>query len=286
MNWYRENRWLGNFLLGCAVALLLAVWFLFYGKGSFDDALTDFNNAATERSRLEHLNPFPNEENFRKTQAALENYSADLNKLKEELKAQTLPSSPLAPNQFQTRLNHAIANTTEKARGNKVKLPENFHLGFDEFVAALPSSDDQAKVLGQELEQIELLLGILIDARVDGITNIKRGALPPATAASQTPAKKTPNAAAPVIERSVVDLTFTASPSAMRKVMNQITSSERQFFIVRTLYVRNEQLKGPAKEAAGAAKPAETGNPASLKFIVGNEHIETSARIELLRFVF
>src|SRR2546423_5663483 len=160
MNWYRENRWLGNFLLGCGAAFLVSVWFLFYGKGSFDDALTDFNNAATDRSRLEHLNPFPNEENFKKTQAALENYSADLNKLKEELKAQTLPSSPLAPNQFQTRLNQAIANTTEKARGNKVKLPENFHLGFDEFVAALPSSDDQAKVLGQELEQIELLLGI------------------------------------------------------------------------------------------------------------------------------
>src|SRR5256885_15948566 len=204
MNWYRENRWLGNFLLGCAVALLISILFILYAKGSFDDALADFNNAATERSRLEHLNPFPNEENFKKTQTALENYSADLNKLKEELKAKTVPLSPLAPNQFQTRLNQAIANTTEKARGNKVKIPENFHLGFDEFVAALPANDEQAKLLGQELEQIELLLGILIDARVDGITNIKRGATSPATAATPPPAKKTPNAAAAVIERSIV----------------------------------------------------------------------------------
>src|SRR5256885_15063938 len=125
MNWYRENRWLGNFLLGCAMALFLSVWFLFYGKGSFDDALTDFNNAATERSRLEHLNPFPNEENFRKTQAALDDYGASLNKLKDELRAQTLPISPLAPNEFQSRLRQAIVGTNEKARTNRVKLPEN-----------------------------------------------------------------------------------------------------------------------------------------------------------------
>src|SRR5205085_2902794 len=83
--------------------------------------------------RLEHLSPFPNEENFRKTQEALDNYVASLNKLKEELKAQSVPVSPLAPNEFQSRLRQAIVNTTEKARTNRVKLPENFHLGFDEF---------------------------------------------------------------------------------------------------------------------------------------------------------
>src|SRR5256885_13154109 len=121
MNWYRENRWLGNFLLGCAMALFLSVWFLFYGKGSFDDALTDFNNAATERSRLEHLNPFPNEENFRKTQAALDDYGAKLTKLKDELRAQVLPAAPLAPNEFQSHLRQAIVATTEKARANRVK---------------------------------------------------------------------------------------------------------------------------------------------------------------------
>src|SRR2546423_15440343 len=121
MNWYRENRWLGNFLLGCAVALLLSVWFLFYGKGSFDDALTEFNAAATERSHLEHLNPFPNEENFRKTRAELDNYSATLNKLKDELSAQTLPIAPLAPNEFQSRLRRGIFRTYAKEAGVRVK---------------------------------------------------------------------------------------------------------------------------------------------------------------------
>jgi len=299
MNWYRENRWLGNFLIAFGVATLLAIWFLFHAKAAFGDALTEFNAAATERSHLEHLNPFPNEENFRKTRAELDNYSATLNKLKDELSAQTLPIAPLAPNEFQSRLRRAILSTIEKARRNRVKLPENFHLGFDEFTTALPGSAATAALLGQELGQVELLIGTMIDAQVDAITNIKRGTLPPETVPVQFgPATSPPaaqrsgpaNVAPAVVERSMVDLTFTSSPSAIRKVLNQIASSERQFFIVRTLYVRNEQPKGPSREQTGATKAAETtaaGNPTSaIKFIVGNEHVETTARIEMIGFAF
>ncbi|MEY2542880.1 MAG: hypothetical protein QOE81_341 [Verrucomicrobiota bacterium] len=298
MNWYRENRWLGNFLIAFAVAALLALWFLFHARSGFADASAEFSAAATERTRLEHLNPFPNEENFRKTQAALDNYGATLTKLKEELKAQVLPAAPIAPNEFQSRLRQAIVSITEKARGNRVKLPENFHLGFDEFATTLPGSAAAAASLGQELAQVELLLGVLIDARIDAITTLKRVSAPTDTAAAPGAAAPTPsrkpagpaNAAPAPIERTIVDLTFTASPSAMRKVVNQIASTERQFFIVRTLYVRNEQLKGPSREqAAATSKAAETAaatSPNAIKFIVGNERLEDTARIEMVRFTF
>src|SRR5712692_9666471 len=255
MSWYRDNRWLGNFVIAFAGAALLALWFLFHAKSGFAEASAQFNDAATERNRLEHLNPFPNEENFRKTRAALDNYGVTLNKLKEELRAQTLPFTPLAPNEFQSRLRRAIVSTTERARANRVKLPENFHLGFDEFSTTLPTTA-AAPLLGQELAQVELLFGILIDARVDAIAAVKRTAPPAGAPAAPTPPKKPSGlATAPpaLVERTIVDLTFTASPSALRKVLNQIASSDRQFFIVRTLYVRNEQLKGPSREQSNAA---------------------------------
>jgi len=289
MNWYRENRWLGNFLIAFAVTALVALWFLFRARSGFTEASAQFNEAATERNRLEHLNPFPNEGNFRKTQAALNDYGATLTKLKAELRAQVLPVEPIAPNEFQSRLRRAIVNTTEKARANRVKLPENFHLGFDEFRTTLPTTA-AAPLLGQELAQVELLFGILIDARVDAIAAVKRTTPPAEATAAPTPPLKKPsapaNAAPPVVERAIVDLTFTASPSAMRKVLNQIASGERQFFIVRTLYVRNQQLKGPDREQT-AATAATTPPPASaIKFIVGNEHVEITARIEMVRFAF
>src|SRR5260370_11399774 len=90
MSWYRDNRWLGNFVIALAASALLALWFLFHARSGFAEAFAQFNDAATERSRLEHLNPFPNEENYRKTQTALDNYGALLNKLKDELRAQTV----------------------------------------------------------------------------------------------------------------------------------------------------------------------------------------------------
>jgi hypothetical protein len=295
MSWYRENRWLGNFVIAFAASALLALWFLFQAKSGFAEASAQFNDAATERSRLEHLNPFPNEENYRKTQTALDNYGASLNKLKDELRAQTvLPPAGLAPNEFQSRLSRAIVSTTEKARANRVKLPGNFHLGFDEFRTTLPTTA-AAPLLGRELAQVELLLGILIDARVDAIAAVKRTAPPAQATAAPTPPPKKPsgpaNAAPALVERTIVDLTFTASPSAMRKVLNQIASSDRQFFIVRTLYVRNEQQKGPSRQAASAgsgtaAETAATTAPSAIKFIVGNEHVEATATIEMVRFAF
>jgi hypothetical protein len=289
MNWYRENRWLGNFLIAFAVTALLALYFLFRARSGFTEASAQFNEAATERNRLEHLNPFPNEGNFRKTRAALDDYSATLTKLKADLRAQVLPVEPIAPNEFQSRLRRAIVNTTEKARANRVKLPENFHLGFDEFRTTLPTTA-AAPLLGRELAQVELLFGILIDARVDAIAAVKRTTPPAEATAAPTPPPKKPsapaNAAPAVVERTIVDLTFTASPSAMRKVSNQIASAERQFFIVRTLYVRNQQLKGPVREQAAATAGTTPPPTSAIKFIVGNEHIEITARIEMVRFTF
>src|SRR3954468_13422504 len=104
MNWYQENRWLGNFLIAFATGLLIGLLFLFHAQGTYADAMTEFNAAATERSRLEHLTPFPNEQNVKKTELELENYGVRLNALKGELNAQVVPVAALAPNEFQTRL--------------------------------------------------------------------------------------------------------------------------------------------------------------------------------------
>lgn len=281
MNWYRENRWLGHFLIAFASALLIGLWFFFHAKGAFADAMTEFNTAAIERSRLEHLNPFPNEENFRNTQAALESYCGELEKTKEELKKRVGPQTTLAPNEFQSRLRQAILNAAERARANRVKLPETFFLGFDEFATTLPTTE-AAPALGQELSQIELLINILIDAHVDAVTSSTR--IVPAEAA---PPAIAPNASMPssIVQRAIVDLSFAASPSAMRKVLNQIASSEGGFSVVRTLHVQNDQPKGPAREASGK-NSATAASAGAIKFIVGNEHVETAAKIELVRFAF
>jgi hypothetical protein len=293
MSWFQENRWLARFLSVFGVCTLVALYFLFTAKSNYEEVSARFRETAAERNRLERLDPFPSDTNYRELKTDVDNYGGGLAKFKEELKEHSLPVVPLAPNEFQSRLRKAMIASAEKARTNKVKLPDNFHLGFDEFIAALPNNEG-APLLGQELAQVELLVNIVIDARVDSLSGLRRARAPQEHG-------KTSAARPKGIERNMVDLTFIAAPSAARKVLNEIAGANQQLYVIRTLHVRNEKEKGPAREqiAAALGNAAETplsgattlpgakpaGN-AALNFIVGNEHIETSARIEMLRFAF
>jgi hypothetical protein len=302
MKWFQQNRALGTFLVVSGICILLGAALLYWRWSVWGEAKQTFDQATAERNRLQGLNPFPINANYRKLQGYLETYSATLDKFKDELKSEVAPAPPLAPNEFQSRLRQATLAAEERARKNNVKLPDKFQLGFDEFARVMPSTA-MATLLGQELSQVQTFLNVLLDAKVDSITSFRRRPLPEERGASPTPAplpgqrvataKPGGTPAAKLIERNVVDVTFKAAPGAARKVMNEITSSTGQFFIIRTLYVHNEKDKGPPRERTGAPTPVPSAqaspgqSPASaLNFIVGNEHIEVSATIEMLRFTF
>jgi len=305
MKWFQQNRAFGTLLIVFGICALLAVALLYWRWTAWNDARQAFDQVAAERNRLGHLDPFPNDANYRKLQGYLETYSTALDKFREALKAEVAPAPSLAPNEFQSRLRQATIATLGRARVNNVKLPDKFQLGFDEFATIMPNTA-VTPLLGQELSQIQMLINILLDAKVDSVTSLRRPRLPEERGAAPTPtpspspgrrvatAKLGGTPVPTLIERNIVDVTFKAAPSAARKVLNEIVSSTGQFFIVRTLYVHNEKDKGPSRERAAGSAPAESAQatgaqPAaagSLNFIVGNEHIEVSATIEMLRFAF
>ncbi|MEY2489976.1 MAG: hypothetical protein QOC70_1918 [Verrucomicrobiota bacterium] len=304
MNWLRENRFPGTFLIVFGVCSLGVIWYLLSAKSDWDDAATRFEQAATELNRLERLAPYPSGENLRKMKAHAGDYATTLAKLQDELKTRVFPLAPMAPSEFQSHLRLAMTAVVDKARANKVRLPDKFYLGFDEFASALPN-EVAASQLGQELAQIEWLLDTLFEARVDALTFFRRAQSPEehGNASLSKSAGRKPGGMAPVgprvLERSVIEATFVSTPAAARKILNQIAGAKQQFFIVRLWHVRNEKDKGPSRELAadaagvvvGAPSPSPTSAPEAkpsavlpLNFIVGNEHVETSARIEIVRF--
>ena len=303
MKWFQQNRALGTLLLVSGICILLCAALLYWRWSVWSDTKQTFDQATVERNRLQGLNPFPNEANFRKMRGYLETYKVALDKFKDELKAEVAPAPPLAPNEFQSRLRQATVAAEERARKNNVKLPDKFELGFDEFARTMPTTA-VAALLGQELSQVQMFINILLDAKVDGITSFRRHPLPEERGASPTPApsvgQRVAAAARPggtptpkLIERNVVEVTFKAAPGAARKVLNEITSSTGQFLIIRTLYVHNEKDKGPPHERTATPTPAPSPQASpgqqgagALNFIVGNEHVEVSATIEMLRFTF
>ena len=297
--WFQQNRALGTLLIVFVIGALFAGVLLYWRWATWSDARQTFDQAAAERNRLEQLDPLPNDVNYRKLQGYLGRYSTALNKFKDELKNGVVPAPPLAPNEFQSRLRLATVATVNRAQTNNVKLPDKFELGFDEFATGLPDTA-VAPLLGQELSQVQMLMNILLDAKVDSVISLHRAPLPeerkslstptPSPAAGRTAAKtSTPPPTA--MQRNVVDVTFKATPAAARKVLNEIANSSGQFFIIRTLYVHNEKDKGPPRQRteptppqAPQTTPPQPGAAAPLNFIVGNEHIEVSATIEMLRF--
>ncbi|MFN2476919.1 MAG: hypothetical protein ABR526_11350 [Chthoniobacterales bacterium] len=294
MSWFRQNRFLGAFVAGLSVATISSAAFVWFAKSGFDEEKSRFDETAAELNRLQALTPFPTQENVAKMKAETTAYATQLTNAKEELKAHVLPVTPMAPNEFQARLRQAMAAVAERARANRVKLPDNFYLGFEEFAAALPDTA-AAPSLSQQLAQVEMLVNILIDARVDAISSLKRVLVTEQRAASPSPTA-TPagspraDSKAPVlppIERGVVDATFISNPAATRRAVNQISSANEQFYLIRTLHVLSEKDTGPARDSAAPAAASTTAaGAAALNFIVGNERIQTSARVEMLRFNF
>ena len=302
MKWFQQNRALGTLLIVSGSCILVGAALLDWRWSVWSNAKQGFEHVTAERNRLQALDPFPNETNYRKLQSYLETYKAALDTFKNELKAEVAPAPPLPPNEFQSRLRQATLAAEDRARMNNVKLPVQFQLGFDEFARTMPDTA-VATLLGQELSQVQMLINILLDAKVDSITSFRRRPLSEERGASATPtpsperrvatAAKARGAPTPkLIERNVVEISFKAAPGAARKVVNEITSSAGQLFIIRTLYVHNEKDKGPPRERTGAPTPAPNPQASpgqgagALNFIVGNEHVEVSATIEMLRFTF
>lgn len=274
-------------------ATLVALILLWWMKSSYNSAAAQYRETVSQQHQLENGNPYPSETNVRKMKAFLADYKTALEKLKKDLAAHVQPMNAVAPNEFQTRLLNAERAIAKNAQEHRVKLPEKFALGFDEFVSTLPRTDEVPK-LEQQLRQIELLLNLIIDARVDAITMFKR--VPLSATSSATPAiTRTANAtlAAKAIDETAVELTFSAAPSAARKVINEISSAGEQFYILRTVHVKNLKDKSPPREiaapaptpVAAASSPAPGATPpAAIHFIVGNEHIDVSARVEMVNF--
>ena len=268
MKWFQQNRALGTLLIASGVCVLLGAGLLYWRWSVWTEAKQTFDLTTAERNRLQGLNPFPDDANYRKLKGYIEKYDAALDKFKDDLKADVAPGPPLPPNEFQSRLRQATVAAQERARTNNVKLPDKFQLGFDEFSRMMPGTT-VAPLLGQELSQMQMLINILLDAKVDSLTSLRRRPLPEERGALPTPtpalgqrvaAPAKPGATPNLIQRNVVEISFKAAPGAARKVLNEITNSTGQFFIIRTLYVHNEKDKGPPHERV-AATPTPIPNP-------------------------
>ncbi|MEI8340274.1 MAG: Amuc_1100 family pilus-like protein [Verrucomicrobiota bacterium] len=277
MNWIKENKFLAGFLAALVVGAGFLAFLLITNQGKFTEVSDNYSKQAEELKRLQNLVPYPDEANLKLMREQKDEYVANIGKLEKELAtAHQFSLEPMQPSEFQDLLKKTVDAVIEKS-GTGV-LPQKFYLGFDVYQTK-PPGGEAAAPLARELKAIDLVVNTLIDAKVTSITDIKRPPLPEETDPKAAATQKK------LVRKTPFDITFVADQGRMRKALDDIVGSKKQFFILRALIVKNEKEKGPARADASAPSTSGTTDETQrIKIIVGTEKLIVTARIEIVDF--
>jgi hypothetical protein len=278
MNWIQENKFLAGFF-AALIAGVAGFGFLLYSSiGNYSEVSDNYARQATELKRLQTLVPYPNEENLKKMRDQKDAYVAGIHSLEQNLSTLEFPLAPMRPEEFQDELKKTVNETLDRANETGTKLPAKFYLGFDIYQSTLPKGEAAAP-LGRELKAISNAVGLILNGRVDAILDIKRVSLPEEVDAKAAAQRKQ------LVSKYPFEITFVADQGRFRRVLNDIVSSQKQFYIVRSLTVKNEKQTGPSRQGGGPDPAAPNGEGAGkLRFIVGTEKLTVTAKIEVVDF--
>jgi hypothetical protein len=309
MDWIRQNKFAAALLGVVAVVAIVLVVLGLSASGRHSEIADQYEQQAAELRRLENLKPYPNADNLKKLEEQKEQYAKAVQQLRERLNSVEFHVEPMTPEQFQDQLRASVSAITAKAKENNVKPPDNFYLGFDRY-SAEPPAREAATVLGKQLKAIEFVVNQLIENKVDAIATINRIPLPQETggaAAAPTPRERRNQAPETEetrqVQRYPFEIGFTAEQSRFRRALNALVNTDKQFFVVRRLNVKNQQEKGPPRQEEtpppqppgppegqpaegqpGAPQPTPGADKAPIQYLVGAEKIDVLIGIDILDF--
>ena len=282
MTWIKENKFLTVFFAVMLVAASGLTYLLISSQANFEEVTNSYKAQSQELIRLQSLAPFPDEANLKKMIEQKDQYVASLAQLQTQMAALQFPLEPMRPEAYQDLLKKTVDNAVQKA-GPGV-LPSRFYLGFDNYQTSPPKGEAAAQ-LARELKAIELVVNILLDSKVQSITEIRRVPLPEEgleTRPSAANKKAVDNNKALV--KTPFEITFVAEQGRMRSALDEIASSKQQFFIIRSILIKNEKEKGPPRESSTPATSTASAPAQKLQVIVGNEKLIATVRIEMVNF--
>ena len=294
MNWIKENKFLTGFFATMLVGVGVLGYFLYSAMGGYDEATTRYTGLASELSRLQNLPVSPSQKNLTALAAQKKEAVEVIAAFQSSLAAKAIPAEPMSPEQFQDKLKATKNAVAEKAQ-TTTKLPDKFFLGFDPYETRPPDNKEVAALLGHQLKAIEWLFGQLIESRVTEVKSIKREPLPEEGGKARGTEKGDKKGKAALVTSHTVEISVQCRQSSLAQFLNALVSPKApQFYIVRTLSLKNQNEKGPPKVVTAAPPPpapVAVGTPAppaqpqaASTYIVGEEQIEVTMQIDIVDF--
>jgi hypothetical protein len=313
MNWVRENKFLTGFIAVMVIGAGALGYLLYTAWGTYSDTSDQYNSQAAELNRLQGLTPYPDPANLSKYKAERDDLIDATHTLATSLAQMELPVEPLTPSEFQDRLRTTLIDLTAQAGKVGVKLPDHFAMDFDVYQSQQPLPAAAAP-LGRQLAALQIAMNILVNEHIDSLTLLKRTPVAQEGGAS---AKKpgfgfgnggggnNRSKGGPLVEKNSFEIDFVSTQASLQRVLNDFASSDKQFFITRTLVVANSNPKPISKADAEATPPpaappaapaagqpaisgsdtnTDTSSATYLKFIVGTEKVNVAMRVEMVTF--
>ena len=228
MNWIKENKFLAVFI---AVVVLLSgagIYLLLGAKGNYDDTIANYQQTATELTRLQQLPLFPNEANLKKLEEQRTAHLEQINSLHNTLLSMQAPVVPMTPEQFQDKLRASVTEFTQKAADAGMKLPDHFFMGFDRYQSE-PPRPAAAPLLGRELAAVQFVLSELPQHSVLELRSLVREELPEERDTKpepvRSPGPRQQADANPLLTKHALQLEVLAPKGSFQLVLNDVVKS-------------------------------------------------------------
>ena len=308
-----------KFYIGFGAFVLLACgvlsWFLFQASSDYSESEIHYQEQVAQLASLQSLPLYPETANLKILEEQKSAAHAAVISLHQALLPRAFALEAMTPEQFQDKLNVAVKAIEEKAAQSGVKFDDKYYLGFSQYRATTPKPE-AAAALGRQLKCIELVINTLIEKKVTSIGEVARENLPEEGIPSKTQIAPAPVAKGkgapevPLVSKYPFKDTFVSEQLPFQSALNELSKSEKQFFIIRPLLIKNQIDKSPKKadpEAerlaverlaaerqqatlsnpatpSAAPTPGATPKPETLQYVLGAEKLNVTLRLDSVFF--
>lgn len=277
MDWFKKNPFMGGLALLTALASGAALYFVSSASSELTLQKDDYAAKTSSLRRLQDAKPFPDSEALGLAQKESAKAATVLKDLADAVASQIAPvDTSLTPQGFQDKVSAASLALQEKAAARGALLPEDFYLGFENY-RSQPPSPAAAPLLGQQLESINEVLGLLIDAGVKSIVALNRPPLAAESSNEEPAAEQSKDG----LNLASFDLEFTCEQSEFRQALGAIVSA-KPLIVVTLLAVANSKPEAPAKETSTAESDSAqntSADAAQIPVLFGQETVNVKMRL-------
>ena len=276
MNWIRENKFLAGFIGVMTLGIVGLGFLLMQAMGNYEAVHTTYMQKVQQLQTLQNLEPYPNQTNLDRYQDQKAVLAGVVSGLEQKLAQVQFPMDPtMTPAKFQVKLQGVVSDEIAKAKGYNIQLPDKFALGFDKYLSA-PPVQAAAAPLDRELKAMQFVFDELLDG--PGVESIASNPPVNRTPLPEELGGKTPTS---LLVKSPVEITFVADMLKLRKVLNDLSQTNKQFYIVRVLQIKNKGDKPLLKADALKNRTDKAGN---LVYVLGTEKLEITLSLEIVNF--